>query len=109
MELIQSILSDQSTDLAGMKDDCAALDMGDYYLLITTDMISKATHIPDKASPWQVGWHVVAVNLSDIAAMGGEPFGMVVALGLPADYEVKFLENIVEGAKSCASKFNIPA
>lgn len=89
-----------------MKDDCAAIEFKDDYLLLTTDMISGQAHLPENATPWQIGWHVIAVNLSDIAAMGGEPFGLVMALGLPQDYEVESLKKIVEGMNSCALKFN---
>ena len=105
VELIWDLLGERGID-AAMKDDCAALDLGDEYLLITTDMISEHAHIPEKAKPWQVGWHIVAINLSDIAAMGGEPFGVVVALGLPDNYDVNSLEKMVEGMRSCASNFN---
>ncbi len=105
VELIWDLLGDRGIDIT-LKDDCAALDLGDEYLLVTTDMISEHAHIPQKAKPWQVGWHIVAINLSDIAAMGGEPFGVVVALGLPDNYDVDSLEKMVEGMKACASNFN---
>lgn len=105
VELIWDLLGERGIDVA-IKDDCATLDLGDEYLLVTTDMISEHTHIPEKAKPCQIGWHIVAINLSDIAAMGGEPFGVVVALGLPDDYEVNSLEKMVEGMRSCASNFN---
>ncbi|MFQ5919995.1 MAG: AIR synthase related protein, partial [Thermoplasmata archaeon] len=52
-------------------DDAAALRVGDRYLLLTTDVINERTHIPPGASGEQVGWYAAAVNLSDIAAMGG--------------------------------------
>jgi thiamine-monophosphate kinase len=106
VKLVQDILSDRSIDMASMEDDCAAIDFGDEYLLVTTDMITKHAHIPEKATPWQVGWHIIAINLSDIAAMGGEPLGLVVALGLPDSHDIKYLEGIVEGMNSCASNFN---
>jgi len=105
VELIWDLLGERGID-AAVKDDCAALDLGDEYLLVTTDMISEHAHIPEKTKPWQVGWHIVAINLSDIAAMGGEPFGVVVALGLPDNYEMNSLEKMVEGMRSCASNFN---
>ncbi len=60
-------------------DDCAILDMGEHYILITTDMITKKSHMPEGSSPQDIGWYAAAVNLSDIAAMGGEPLGMLFA------------------------------
>ena len=50
-KLIRGILGDDDKDIAGRTDDCAVIDFGDEYLLVTTDMISEPTHIPDKASP----------------------------------------------------------
>jgi thiamine-monophosphate kinase len=107
VELILDILGNSDMDITGMMDDCAVMDLGDEYLLITTDMISQHTHIPDRASPWHIGWHVIAVNLSDIAAMGGRPQGIVVALGLQDNFDVELLEKLVEGMKACAEKFGI--
>lgn len=105
-ELIRDILSSTSIDNAEMMDDCAVVDFGDDYLLVTTDMISKQTHIPENATFWQIGWYLVAINLSDIAAMGGKPLGLVVALGLPRELGSESMEKIVEGMNSCASKFS---
>jgi thiamine-monophosphate kinase len=69
-------------------------------------MISRHTHIPEIATFWQIGWHLVAINLSDIAAMGGRPLGLVVAMGLPKDFDSESMEKIMEGMNSCATKFN---
>jgi thiamine-monophosphate kinase len=105
VKLLRDILSNKSIDITSMEDDCAVIDFGDEYLLVTTDMITQQAHIPEKTTPWQVGWHVVAINLSDIAGMGGEPLGLVVALGLSSNQDIKYLEGIAEGMNSCASNF----
>lgn len=104
--LTRNILRDDTNDELKLSDDCAALDFGDYFLLITTDLISRTTHIPKSASAWQIGWHVIAINLSDIASMGGEPLGIVLALGLPSSYDEEFFSEMIKGAHSCASRFN---
>jgi thiamine-monophosphate kinase len=106
ISLTRAILSAASKDELEMMDDCAALDIGDSYLLITTDMIVRSTHIPKSATPWQIGWHVVAINLSDIASMGGEPLGLVVALGLPRTTSESFFSDMVTGAYACASEYS---
>jgi thiamine-monophosphate kinase len=106
IELARDILSKGSSDELELQDDCAALLFNDDYLLITTDMISQKTHIPQSATSWQIGWYLAAINLSDIAAMGGEPLGLVVALGLPASYDEEFTKGMMEGAYSCVSKYN---
>lgn len=84
-------------------DDAAALRVGDRYLLLTTDVINEKTHVPPAATGEQVGWYAAAVNLSDIAAMGGEPFALLVSLSLPRDLDTSRLEGMAEGFLACAS------
>ena len=104
IRLISKILSER--DIAvGIGDDCAALDFGDEYLLVSTDMITEKTHIPDIMTPWQIGWFIVAINLSDIAAKGGQPLGLVLSLGLPKDTTEPFLKEMMKGANDCATKY----
>jgi len=89
----------------GIGDDCAAIDMGNKYLLITTDMMVTKTHIPKGMGPYDIGWSIVAVNLSDIAAMGGKPLGIVTAIGITRGHPIDFLEQMVDGMNDCALKF----
>ncbi len=109
IEIIADILNTEHLfkDTIGIGDDCAALDLGERYLLVTTDVITEKTHIPKGASPEDIGWHIIAINLSDIAAMGGNPLGMVVALGLPKNLSVDYLKDLAKGMKDCASEFKI--
>jgi len=89
-----------------VSDDCAVLPFGKKYFLFTTDMINEETHIPKNSKPHQIGWHVVAINLSDIAAKGGKPLGVSVALGLPENYDAKFLKELSKGMSDCAKKYS---
>jgi thiamine-monophosphate kinase len=89
----------------GIGDDCAAVPVDDDYLLITTDMITAKTHIPTGMTPYQTGWHIVAINLSDIAAKGGKPIGIVVSLGLKSNTELKFVKALAQGMQKCASTY----
>ena len=57
-------------------DDCAVLNCGDMDLLLSTDLITRATHLPEGTSPFLAGKFFAAINLSDIAAMAGIPEGM---------------------------------
>lgn len=73
-------------------DDCAVIDVNESsYLVVTTDMLHRMTDFPKQMSPWQIGWMSAAVNLSDIAAMGARPTGLLAAIGLPHDIDVSFL------------------
>ena len=84
-------------------DDCAVIDMGDSGLLVaTTDMLHKKADFPLGMTPYQMGWMSIAVNLSDIAAMGARPIGIMTALGLPSGLEVDFVKELVSGMSDCA-------
>ena len=102
---IETILS-KGDAAVGIGDDCAAFTIGDEYLLVTTDMITQKTHIPAGMTPYQIGWFVVAINLSDIAAKGGRPLGLVLALGLPKNTSELFLTELMKGADACATHFD---
>jgi thiamine-monophosphate kinase len=86
----------------GPGDDAAAVDLGDRYLVITTDMIAKHTHVPDIMTPRQVGWTVAAVNYSDIAAMGAIPLCFVVSMGFPKETDVAYVKDVARGIKECS-------
>ena len=53
--------------------DSAYIDVGKKRILITNDSITKSTHMPSGAGPEHIGYFFAAINLSDIAAMGGTP------------------------------------
>lgn len=87
-------------------DDCAVLDIGgDNYLLVTTDMLHRKTDFPLRMTGWQIGWMSVAVNLSDLASKGAKPLGVLMAMGIPPDEELGFIEDIIRGMDDCAGKF----
>ncbi|HOW14486.1 thiamine-phosphate kinase [Methanosarcina sp.] len=84
-------------------DDCAVLDLkGEDCLVVTTDMLHRTTDFPAEMTPWQMGWMSAAVNLSDIAAMGAEPAGILMAIGMPSDTEIAFAEELARGIQACA-------
>jgi thiamine-monophosphate kinase len=91
----------------GLGHDVGVVDWGPDYLVITTDAVNAATHIPGGATPGQVGWYLVAVNLSDIAASGAEPLGFVAALALPRETDLEYVEGLAEGMEACAREFGI--
>lgn len=92
----------------GLGHDCGVVEWGEDYLVITTDAVNPRTHVPEGATPAQVGWYLTAVNLSDIAAAGARPLGFVAALSLPADTDVDFLRGLGQGIEECAREFGIP-
>lgn len=87
-------------------DDAALLDMGgERLLIVTTDLLVEGTHFRmDLIDPYLLGWKSVAVNISDIAAMGGEPTYCFVSIGTP-DVEVSVIERIYEGMYDVSAAF----
>ena len=93
----------------GIGDDCAVLDIGGgQSLLVTTDMLIERVHfLPKKITPYQVGWKALAVNVSDIAAMGGEPKAAFLALGLFPESDEEFVREFKHGLTTCADEFGL--
>ncbi len=81
------------------KDDCAMIDAGKDFILVSTDIIRESTHIPRGARPEQIGSFVANINLSDIAAMAGIPTGMVISYLVNPESDESFLINIVRGVE----------
>jgi len=92
--------------IKGIGDDCAILDYTkDKYLLLTTDMIIEGTHFTKNTPGFQIGWKAMAVNISDIAAMGGVPKHALISVGVPR--KMKILKEITKGIEKISKKFNI--
>ena len=102
-EVVSRMISILNSDVAvGPGDDAACIDLGDSYLVVSTDLITGGSHSPQGMTDHQMGWMAAAVNLSDIAAMGARPLGVVMAMALPRDLEVERVMDMVRGAEeSC--------
>ena len=78
-------------------------------LVISTDMLVSGTHFLPDAEPEALGWKTLAVNVSDMAAMGARPLWAVVAVALPqetADSEA-WIAAFARGLFACANTFSI--
>ncbi len=74
-----------STLTLGIGDDCALLSVPHgYELAITTDTMVENVHFFADCAPYDLGYKLLAVNLSDLAAMGAKPLAVTLALTLPA-------------------------
>ncbi len=95
---------------AGIGDDCAVLDgpPGER-LLVTTDMLLEGSHfLKEGTGPYLLGWKSLAVNLSDVAAMGGKPWAAFLAMGLPENLSSSYLEGFRKGLSDCAARYHLP-
>src|SRR5512143_2069505 len=86
----------------GPGDDAAALDLrADQLLLATCDAQVEGKHFRTRvASPEESGHKALAVNLSDLAAMGGEPLWALVSLIAPPTLDVAMLDGVYAGMRA---------
>ena len=89
-------------------DDTAAWCNGAVTELHTTDTAVEGVHFTRDTTPWaDLGWKLMAANVSDIAAMGGSPLFALITLGMPPDTEVADLESLYEGANELSNKYGV--
>ena len=95
--------------MVGIGDDCAIIpDFGED-TLVSTDMLLEGIHfLRDKATPEDIGWKAAAVNLSDIAAMGGIPVATFLSMALPKDAQGEWAERFISGYAEISKKFSVP-
>ncbi len=89
----------------GIGDDVAVLDAsGPEYLLATCDIQVEGVHFTREAiTPYQLGRKAAAINVSDIAAMGGDPRWALVSLAIPGSTEVGYVEELYRGMREQAA------
>jgi thiamine-monophosphate kinase len=92
----------------GIGDDCALLKPEpDHEIAITSDMLVENRHFFAGTNPECLGWKALAVNLSDLAAMGAKPLGFTLAIALPkADSD--WLEAFSKGLFAIANAYSCP-
>ncbi len=95
--------------MVGVGDDCAVLAVSaGAKLLATTDLLLENVHFRRTyATPADIGWKALAVNLSDIAAMGGTPRFALVALACPSGTTVDEIDAFYDGARRAAAPHGV--
>ena len=94
--------------IAGIGDDAAVWRSGETVLLATTDTLVEGVHFVPEFSPWaDVGWKALAVNVSDIAAMGGEPLFALITLDLPPGTAVSVADDLYAGLLECGRQYEV--
>ena len=94
------------TDLAVGDDAALIRPSAGMQLAISTDMLVAGTHFFADTDPEDLGWKTLAVNVSDLAAMGAEPRWVVLAASLPAPDEA-WIAAFAKGFFACSEAFGI--
>lgn len=110
-DLIRRLMARQSVQrkeiMLGIGDDAAVLNIpAGYELVVSTDTLNSGVHFPVATAAQDIGYKMLAVNLSDIAAMGAEPLAITLSLSLP-EYCETWLNNLAEGFFQLAFEHNV--
>ena len=82
----------------GIGDDAASWHPGDGIEVCTTDTMVQGVHFTPDTTPWEdVGWKIMAANLSDIAAMGALPLYAITTIGMPAATPLAEIDALYSG------------
>ena len=102
----RQFIKDLPDGTTGIGDDCAVIPLNDKEaLLFTTDMLIEDRHfVLSKIGPRDLGHKSLAVNLSDIAAMGGKPHSAYLSIGIPSNMRIEWLDGLFDGIRELCSK-----
>lgn len=104
-ELVKYIIANSKEITA---DDTAVTQFSSTNLISTCDMLIQSRHFPENMSYFNMGFKSVTVNVSDLAAMGAEPLGFLLAIAIPKDLELDSFKEIIEGVLSACDYYSIP-
>ena len=96
------------TSIFGIGDDCAVIDVGHHFQLLTTDMLIEGVHFDLTYTPLKhLGYKSVVVNLSDIYAMNGLPRQITVSIALSNRFPLEAVEELYEGIRLACTAYNV--
>ena len=104
-ELVKYIIANSKEITA---DDTAVTQFSSTNLISTCDMLIQSRHFPENMSYFNMGFKSVTVNVSDLAAMGAEPLGFLLAIAIPKDLELESFKEIIDGVLSACDYYSIP-
>jgi thiamine-monophosphate kinase len=94
--------------VVGIGDDAAFWKADNPFQMATVDSLVQDVHFSLKTTTWEeLGWKSIAVNLSDIAAMGGVPLYALISLGLPGSMRVADVTALYDGMVKISKKFHV--
>lgn len=98
----------QESTVKGIGDDAAVIDRGDYYEIISTDMLLEGVHFDLSYAPLpHLGFKAIAVNVSDIAAMNGIPKQVTVNIGISNRFSLQAVDALYQGIKYACDGYKV--
>ena len=106
--LTKNFTPSNSKTVQAIGDDCAVIDRGDVFELLSTDMLVEGVHFDLAYMPLKhLGYKAVAVNVSDICAMNGDATQITLGLALSNRYTVEALEELYDGIKLACEHYGV--
>ena len=107
-ELTKDFENRNSSTVKGIGDDAAVIDCGNWYQLVSTDMLVEGIHFNLMYTPLKhLGYKSVVVNLSDIYAMNGLPQQVTVSLAVSNRFSIEALKELYEGIQLACKMYNV--
>ena len=104
---IRARVGQRADVVLGIGDDAALLQPpAGRQLVVTADTLNAGVHFPESTAPHDIGWKALAVNLSDLAAMGAEPAWCMLSLSLPTS-DPAWLDGFLDGFLGLAQSHGI--
>ena len=108
-DLIQRVWRSLGGRQAATGDDCTFITVGTEQLAVTSDIMIEGTHFRRGwISMEEIGWRAATASLSDVAAIAGEPVGVMVSVGVneewPADWTTELMDGVGGAAEAVGAK-----
>lgn len=108
IERLRAKLGEPADGEVWIGDDTAVLRAPAGTILFTTDLLIEHVHFDTKfTGPEDLGYKALAVNISDVAAMGGTPRRAVIGLGVTPGLGLEWIEGLYSGMKECCDEFDM--
>lgn len=105
---LRAIVGEPGDGEVWVGDDAAVLRAPAGTILFTTDLLVEGVHFDTALTgPEDLGYKSIAVNVSDVAAMGGVPRRAVIGLGVVPGLDVEWIEALYRGMQECCEEFDM--
>ena len=108
LELVRKRFKKKSRNiLIGIGDDAAVVKPIRKNLLVTTDMMVEGVHFDlGYTTPYQLGFKLISINVSDIYAMGGSPLYILINIAVNKNVDIKFIDQLLDGIKDAQHQYS---